>query len=185
MNWGKLLNMTTYMYKGKAWLFRIILPISFFYSSPHRQIYLCWMSVWWSLSAQTVPQDNPCWTSYLFSIAFQQLDPGMVEQYEWALRRKEKHTWADHGSWTAADRHRNSEHTFGNCWRKGARRLSASSTFTSPVPGNGTNTAQCSRNVVRIYNQLPKRHHTQRTQTRWRGLFCLCLHVRSAWFKEL
>lgn len=109
--------------------------------------------------------DNPCWASYLLSIAFQQLDPGVVEQYEWALRRKEKHTWADHGGWTTADRHRNSEHTLGNCWRKGARRLSASTTFTSPVPGNKTDTAQCSWNVVRIYNQLPNvTIHSKRRQ---------------------
>lgn len=59
--------------------------------------------------------DNPCWTSYLLSIAFEQLDPGVVEQYERALRREEKHARADRGGWTAADRHRNTEHTLGNC----------------------------------------------------------------------
>jgi hypothetical protein len=32
----------------------------------------------------------------------------------------------------------NTKHTSGNFWRKGARRLSASTTFTSPVPRNWT-----------------------------------------------
>lgn len=76
--------------------------------------------------------------NYLFHIPFQQLYSGMIKQHDCTLWRKKENRLFNGQPWLIMVETCtwNSRRTFGNCWRKGARRLSASTRFTSPVPRN-------------------------------------------------